>query len=320
MRPFLVLFLSLPAGLAAQAPAPAPVPYSPLQWEVREGKHPRMGPIVVAVPSASMITPVGKERIASLVFVSCERTKGRIAIELANAPESDAKSGLFPKQMPRIYCNPRSTAPRAELKTTWFVSELGDALARDIAPSDVRRCASVDVEQDVALPRAWGRETQRIDIEIIPYKKELDSVLSACAEPVAALAAAATPPAATSPAPPPAVPAPGPTPTAVAPVRASPPPAASPPVIPASNPSPPPPLRPSPPPAVTEPPWRPARVIASGRTNVRARPDLSSPVVVQLDPGALVLVQKTPTEWWRAKPRSGAGFSGYIREDRLNFN
>jgi len=74
------------------------------------------------------------------------------------------------------------------------------------------------------------------------------------------------------------------------------------------------------PPAVAEAPWRPARVIASGRTNVRARPDLSSPVVVQLDPGALVLVQKTPTEWWRAKPRSGAGFSGYIREDRLNFN
>jgi hypothetical protein len=61
-------------------------------------------------------------------------------------------------------------------------------------------------------------------------------------------------------------------------------------------------------------------VIASGRTNVRVRPDLSSPVVVQLDPGALVLVQKTPTEWWRAKPRGGAGFSGYIREDRLNFN
>lgn len=290
MRRLLVLIWALPAGLAAQAPAPAPVPNSPLQWEVREGRHPRMGAIVVAVPSASVITPVGKERIASLVFFSCERAKGRIAIELANAPESDAKSGLFPKQMPRLFCNPRSTAPRAELKTTWFVSELGDAIARDIAPSDLRRCASVDVEQDLALPRGWGRETQRIDIEIIPYKKELDAVLAACAERAPALAAAPTPPA--------APPTPSP-----APVAKSAPPSVVAPV-----------------PATAEAPWRPARVIASGRTNVRASPNLTSPIVVQLDPGALVLVQKTANDWWRAKPRSGAGFSGYIREDRLNFN
>ena len=286
MRRLLVLILALPAGLAAQAPAPATVANSPLQWEVREGKHPRMGPIVVAVPSASVMTAVGKERIASLVFFSCERSKGRVAIELANAPESDAKSGLFPKQMPRLFCNPRSTAPRVELKTTWFVSELGDALARDIAPAQLRRCASVDVEQDVALPRGWAREVQHIDIEIIPYKKELDTVLSACAEPAPALAAAPTP----APTPPPAV-------------------AAPPPVV-----------KPPPKAIVAEAPWRPARVIASGRTNVRAAANIASPVVVQLDPGALVLVQKTANEWWRAKPRSGTGFSGYIREDRLNFN
>ena len=284
MRPLFLAILAVPASLAAQTPPP--VPNSPLVWEVREGRHPRMGAIVVAVPSASVVTPVGKEKIASLVFFSCERSKGRIAIELANAAESDAKGGLFPKQMPRLFCNPRSTAPRVEVKTTWFVSELGDALARDIAPADLRRCASVDVEQDVALPRGWGAETKRIDIEIIPYKKELESVLSACNEP--ALAAA----------PPPAAPPSAATPT----------------------PPPPPPVKSSPPPATTEAPWRPARVIASGRTNVRAGPDLSSPVVVQLDPGALVLVQKTANEWWRARARGGAGFSGYIREDRLNFN
>jgi hypothetical protein len=283
-----------------------------------------------------VITPVGKEKIASLVFFSCERTKGRIAIELANAPESDAKSGLFPKQMPRLFCNPRSSAPRAELKTTWFVSELGDALARDIAPSELRRCASVDVEQEVALPRAWGRETQRIDIEIIPYKQELDSVLAACAEATPALAAAPMPPATTTPAPPATTPAAAPVPAPVAPAKASPPPVATPSPLPAATPTPPPAAKPTPlpvaqptpplaakstpPPAVAEAPWRPARVISSGRTNVRAAPDLSSAIVVQLDPGALVLVQKTANEWWRAKPRSGAGFGGYIREDRLNFN
>ena len=290
MRPLFLLILAIPASLAAQTPPP--VANSPLVWEVREGRHPRMGPIMVAVPSASVMTPVGKEKIASLVFFSCERAKGRIAIELANAAESDAKGGLFPKQMPRLFCNPRSTAPRVELKATWFVSELGDALARDIAPSDLRRCASVDVEQDVALPRGWGAETKRIDIEIIPYKKELDSVLSACSEPAPALAAA-----------PPALPA------APAPVVSTPPPA------PVARP-----VTPAPPVAAAEAPWRPARVIASGRTNVRAAPNLASPIVVQLDPGALVLVQKTASEWWRARSRSGAAFSGYIREDRLDFN
>jgi hypothetical protein len=302
VRRLLFLILAWPAGLAAQAPAPATVANSPLQWEVREGKHPRMGPIVVAVPNASVITAVGKERIASLVFFSCERSKGRIAIELANAPESDAKSGLFPKQMPRLFCNPRSSAPRVELKTTWFVSELGDALARDIPPSELRRCASVDVEQDLALPRGWVREVQHIDIEIIPYKKELDVVLSACAEPAPALAAAPTPAPPVA-APPPVVkPAPPPAEKAVPPPIAK----AAPPV--------------TAPPVVAEAPWRPARVIATGRTNVRAAANIASPIVVQLDPGALVLVQKTANEWWRAKPRSGAAFSGYIREDRLNFN
>lgn len=270
MRPLLVLALLVPSGIAAQAPPP--VANSPLQWEVREGKHPRMGPIVVAVPRASVVTPAGKERIASLVFFSCERSKGRIAIELANAPESDAKSGLFPRKMPRLFCNPRSTAPRAELKTTWFVSELGDALARDIAPAELRRCASIDVEQDVALPRGWGGEAQRIDIELIPYKKELDSVLTACNETPAVAAAPSSPP----------------------------------------------PAKPQIP-GVAEIAWRPARVIASGRTNVRAGPDLAAAVVVQLDPGALVLVQKTTTAWWKARPRTGSAFGGYIREDRLVF-
>ena len=310
----------LPAALvasalaAAQARAPVTLAHSPLSWDVREGTHPRLGPIRVAVPSESIVTPVGKEKILSLVFFSCERSTGRIAVELANAAESDARSGLYPKQMPRMFCNPRSTAPRVELATTWFVSEIGDAMARGFAPSDLRRCASIDVVQDLALPRGWASDVQHIEIELIPYKRELDAVLAACAQPQPALAAA---PKAQEP----KASAAGTAPPAIARAASAPPKSA--PAIAAPKPSlvaaAPPKARPVPPPPA-ELPWKNARIVATGgRTNVRARPSIDSPIVTQLDPGALVLVQATDTDWWKAKPRAGEGFSGYIRQDRLSF-
>jgi hypothetical protein len=289
------------SALAAAETPPVSVTHSPLAWDVRDGMHPKLGPIRVAVPSASIVTPVGKEKILSLVFFSCEKSRGRIAVELANAAESDAKSGLYPKQMPRMFCNPRSTAPRAELGTTWFVSEIGDAMARGFAPSDLRRCASIDVVQDLALPRGWAAEVQHIEIELIPYKRELEAVLAACAEAQPTIQAEA-PKAAAPPVAPQAVTSPQPV---IAPPKSSPPIAA-----PKSKPVPPPPA---------ELPWKTARTTASGRTNVRARPSLDSPVVAQLDPGEIVQVQATDTEWWKARARGGAGFSGYIRQDRLSF-
>jgi hypothetical protein len=63
--------------------------------------------------------------------------------------------------------------------------------------------------------------------------------------------------------------------------------------------------------------WKTARTIASGRTNVRAAPNLHSPVVAELNPGSVVLVQSTGGPWWRARSRAGAKFEGYIRGDRL---
>ncbi len=65
------------------------------------------------------------------------------------------------------------------------------------------------------------------------------------------------------------------------------------------------------------PPWKTARCVARGRTNVRAGPSLRSQVVAELNPGTTILVQSTGGAWWRAKPRTGAKFEGYIREDRL---
>ena len=71
------------------------------------------------------------------------------------------------------------------------------------------------------------------------------------------------------------------------------------------------------PPAPAENPWRTARTTASGRTNVRAAPDIHSAIVAHLPPGSVILIQSTGGEWWHAKSRGGAKFEGYIREDRL---
>ena len=62
--------------------------------------------------------------------------------------------------------------------------------------------------------------------------------------------------------------------------------------------------------------WKTVRVVAHGKTNVRAQPTLHSAVVAHIDPGDVVFAQPTQTEWWRVKSRRGT-FQGYVREDRL---
>ena len=262
---------------------------STLQWYVRDATHQRMGSIKVAVPRSSVVTPVRNQKIVSLVFFSCEKATGKIAIELANAPESDPRGGLGPVDLPRLVCNsPRpgggDALVKGDLAATWEISEFGDTLARGLSPAALRRCVSIDVLQNLALPPGWSQESQRIAVELTPYGRELDSVLSACGE-TTAFASVEQPPASKGPV-----------------------------------------VRPQ---SATKTdrgalkgdvPWKPARTTAKGRTNVRASPRLDSAVVIQLDANAKVLVQSTSTEWWRAKPRTGEGFSGYIRQDRLTFD
>jgi hypothetical protein len=243
---------------------------SALKWSVSDVDHPRMGAIRVAVPRESIATSAGKNKVVSLVFLSCEKSARKIAIELANASESDAYGGLQPREMPQLICNvplaPSGTTLRqSDLASTWEVSKIGDVLARGLSPSALRRCASILVVQNVALPKGWSQDAQRIEFEITPYGKEVDSVFVACGE-ASAFAASA--------------------------------PASAPPV---------------------ESSWKPARTARNGRTNVRAGPRLDSALVIQLDANEKVLVQSTATEWWKARPRTGEGFSGYIRQDRLTF-
>jgi len=166
-----------------------------LEWNVSDVEHPRLGPIKIAVPRNPVVTSVGKDKIDSLVFFSCEKTRRKVAIELANASEADARGGLQPREMPQLICNtPPAQSGNAmrqsELATGWEVSAIGDALVRGLSPSALRRCASIDVVQNVALPKGWAQDSQRIEFALPPSAKELDSVLAACEETTAVASSA----------------------------------------------------------------------------------------------------------------------------------
>ncbi len=198
--------------------------------------------------------------------------------------------GLSPKEMPRLTCyspNPRGGGlAMAELALNWEISELGDTLARGIAAADLRRCVSIDVLQNLALPLGWPYASQQVAMEILPWSRAMDEVLVACGAKPAYASAPPQAPAQASPARP------------VSPAATAPP----------SQPA----------PAAAD-AWRRARTIAAGRTNIRSAPAVSSRLAGQLPPGSPILAQPVSGDWWKVKPRSGAGFAGYIREDRLVF-
>lgn len=247
---------------------------SGVEWDVKDVTHPKLGAIRFASRKVALSTPVGNEKIVSQAYVSCQKGVGRIAIELSNAAMSNLAGGLSPKEMPRLTCyspNPRGGGlAMAELALKWEISELGDTLARGIAAADLRRCVSIDVLQNLALPLGWPYASQQVAMEILPFSRAMDEVLVACG----AKAAYATP----------AAPAPPAQPAPAAPDA-----------------------------------WRRARTIAAGRTNIRSAPAVSSRLAGQLPPGSPILAQPASGDWWKVRPRSGAAFGGYIREDRLVF-
>ncbi len=250
---------------------------SPIRWDVREVKHPLLGAIKYAVQTNETVTTVGNEKILSRAYVSCQKESGKVAIELTSALASDPTGGLGPADLPRLVCNgPGSQGAglaRSELAASWEIGELGDTLARGLAPAAIRRCASIDALQNLALPAGSTRESQRVALLITPYGKDLDAVFAACGEASAYAREESRP--------------------AAAPVAAAP---------------------------REETPWKAARTISKGRTNIRAAARLDAAVVIQLDPGALILVQPAAAQWWKVKPRTGADFAGYIRQDRLQLD
>jgi hypothetical protein len=250
---------------------------SAVEWEVRDVDHPRLGPIRFASRKAAVATPAGGETVVSQAYVSCQKSTRKIAIELSNAFASNPAGGLGPRVWPQLTCyspDPRVAGNLAisELSPKWEVNNLGDALVQGLAASELRRCVSIDVLQDIALPAGGTQGSLQVVMELLTYSKALDAVFAACGEKTAYAGPAGAAPAAAPP--------------AAAAAAAD---------------------------------WRRARTIEKGRTNVRAAPSTDSPLAVTLAPGMPLLAQRVSTDWWKVKPRSGSGFGGYIRGDRLVF-
>ena len=292
---------------------------SKLEWETRDAGHPVLGNIRFAVMRQPVETAVGANKVYSRAYVSCLKGTRVLAIELTNQVGPDDKKGLRQNKDPRLVCT-RPETPGSEklvqedLLANWDPNELGDMLSKGFRAFPLRECVSIHVVEEVALPSGWSQKSTRVEFDIMPYTRSLDDVFVACGD-VSAYEAPAEPKVAAAT-------------KTTTPAKASPPPKTAV-VAAAPQPKPPPPARvaqaPAPAPVVAAGPsaegWLKARALSTGgKTNVRSQPSLGSSIVVQLDPGTPVMVEKTATEWWHAKSAAGTPWEGFIRQDRLAFH
>jgi len=256
-----------------------------------------MGPIKVAISLDAHISYIGTAKIVSTAYLSCEKSTGKIAIEIANARSIDLESGLKAKEAPHLAClgvaPPGESPPRTRIAATWEANDLGDMLTRGLSPSALRACVGIEVSEKIALPAALGRDVEPVTFEIPTYARGPDAIFAACGEPSAYAPAA-----------PVVAQAPAPAAPAVAPPAAAPP--AAPPRV--------------QPKAAPESAWKRAHTLAKGRSNIRKAPSISSPVVAQLPPGVKILVEEDVDDWWHVKSPSGARFEGFIRRDRFTLD
>ena len=263
---------------------------SRVEWEIREAGHPALGAIRFAYVKRPVETRVGSSVVYSRAYFSCQRERRTFALELANATAPADPGGLKPAADPRLLCNrplPGGSVAREEILASWDINEkIGDVMTRGLRAFPLRECASISVQQEVALPESWGQKTARIEFELHPYAREIDSIFTTCGERSAY--------------------GPGPAGPAVAAAAQQ-------------QPSPRPPSPQPSPKGEGASGWREARTLPTGKTNVRAGPTLQSKIAAELHPGSVVMVQRAQNEWWRARPSRGSAWEGFIRQDRLVF-
>lgn len=256
---------------------------SRLEWQVSESGHPTLGNIRFAFLKSPVETPVGNAKVFSRAYLSCQKGARKLAVELTNTTALDDPGGLQPATMPRLVCH-RPTDPGGEKVVQ---EEL-------LANWEVSKIGDALARGFRAFPLRECASIGVVQEVALPagWAKKTAQVefeilpynreldsIFATCGETSAYAPAA-----------PATPAVASTPAAR-----------------------------STPQRETGPAWRTARTTSRGKTNVRSAPTTQSGVVIELDPGAVILVQRTSGEWWRAKASKGAAFEGYIRQDRLVF-
>jgi hypothetical protein len=309
----LVLFGALPASAQFQ---PA--------WERGAAKHPSLGNVEFAVMRRPVETLVGNDKVYSRVYLSCQKDRSLLALEITNTSSPTDTGGLQPASNPKLACNRNVTATgsrggKQELAAQWEFNKIGDPLARGFKPASWRECRSITISQEVALGPGWSQKSAKVEFDLDPGSRELDPLFAACGmgvppAPATTVAAAAAPAAAPVPAP---APAPSPFSRAQAPAAAAPAAATVAPTPAAAAPAP----TPAPSPAATpaaDGSWKEARTTSIGKSNVRSGPSIDTAIVMQLFPGSVVLVQPAGKDWFKVKPPNGPAY-GYIRGDRLHY-
>lgn len=254
---------------------------APVPWQIGEGAHPTLGSIRFASPKTPITTPVGSATVSSRAYVSCVRSNNRIAIELAHATAPNDPGGLQPRTLPILLCNRRAAGSSRLVQSELPARWAISDIGDVLARGFEARSLRECVSIHVAQDVALPKGWARDSARVAFDIDPYSRELDSIFVTCGETSAAgpAITVAAASPAPPPA------------------------PALARS----------------TDAPWKAARTIASGRTNVRARPAVDAALVVQLHPGEPVRVQPAGGDWWRARPSAGAKFEGYIRGDRLVF-